>query len=180
MDLKFDWTSKIFGPKIFLGLNIFGPKIILDLKFAWTQNFVGPKFFGPKILLDTKTFWTQNFFWPTIVLDTIFFGHKLFWTQNFFGHKSFCGEKKILTQNFFGHKFFLYPKLLNPRFFGPAGRTSWTDQLDRAAGQTSSLYFKPWPVRIFEDWPFSLNIVAASESDEGLVYAPIIQYIKPR
>ena len=25
------------------------------------------------------------------------------------------------------------------------------------------------PVRIFEDWPFSLYIVAASESDEGLV-----------
>ena len=56
---------------------------------------------------------------------------------------------------------------------GPAGRTSWTDQLadqlDRPAGRTSSFYLKPWPVRIFEDFPFSLYIVAASESDEGLV-----------
>ena len=52
---------------------------------------------------------------------------------------------------------------------GPAGRTSWTNQLDGPAGQTSSFYLKPWPVRIFEDYPFSLYIVAASESDEGLV-----------
>ena len=52
---------------------------------------------------------------------------------------------------------------------GPAGRTSWTDQLDRPAGRTSSFYLKPWPVRIFEGFPFSLYIVAASESDEGLV-----------
>ena len=36
---------------------------------------------------------------------------------------------------------------------GLAGRTSWTDQL----------FFS-------EDFPFSLYIVAASESDEGLVY----------
>ena len=55
---------------------------------------------------------------------------------------------------------------------GPAGRTSWTDQLDGPAGQTSSFYLKPWPVRIFEDFPFSLYIVAASESDEGLVFCP--------
>ena len=54
---------------------------------------------------------------------------------------------------------------------GPAGRTSWTNQLDRPAGQTSSFYLKPWPVRIFVDFPFSLYIVAASESDEGLVYS---------
>ena len=53
---------------------------------------------------------------------------------------------------------------------GPAGRISWTDQLDGLAGQTSSFYLKPWPVRIFEDLPFSLHIVAASESDEGLVH----------
>merc|ERR1719347_85675 len=52
---------------------------------------------------------------------------------------------------------------------GPAGRTSWTDQLDGPAGQTSSFYLKPWPVCIFKDFPFSLYIVAASESDEGLV-----------
>ena len=52
---------------------------------------------------------------------------------------------------------------------GPAGQTSWTDQLDGPAGQTSSFYLKPWPVRILEDYPFSLYIVAASESDEGLV-----------
>ena len=51
----------------------------------------------------------------------------------------------------------------------PVVRTSWTDQLDRSSGRTSSLYLKPWPVRIFEDSPFSLYIVAASESDEGLV-----------
>ena len=54
-----------------------------------------------------------------------------------------------------------------------AGRISWTDQLDgpadRPAGQTSSFYLKPWPVRIFKDFPFSLYIVAATESDKGLV-----------
>ena len=44
------------------------------------------------------------------------------------------------------------------------------DQLDRPAGQTSSFYLKPWPVCIFEDFPFRLYIVAASESDEGLVF----------
>ena len=53
---------------------------------------------------------------------------------------------------------------------GPAWQTSWTNQLDGPAGQTSSFYLKPWPVRIFEDYPFSLYIVAASESDEGLVF----------
>ena len=54
---------------------------------------------------------------------------------------------------------------------GPAGQTSLTNQLDGPAGQTSSFYLKPWPVRIFEDYPFSLYIVAASESDEGLVFS---------
>ena len=36
---------------------------------------------------------------------------------------------------------------------GPAGRTSWTEKLDRPgpAGWTSSLYLKPWLVRLFED-----------------------------
>ena len=51
----------------------------------------------------------------------------------------------------------------------PAGQTSWTDQLDRPAGRTSPFYFKPWPVRILKDFPFSLYIVAAFESDKGLV-----------
>ena len=51
----------------------------------------------------------------------------------------------------------------------PAGQTSWTDQLDGPAGRTSSFYLKPWPVCIFEDFLFSLYIVTASESDEGLV-----------
>ena len=41
---------------------------------------------------------------------------------------------------------------------------------DRPAGRTSSVYLKPWPVCIFKDLCFSLYIVAASESDEGLVY----------
>ena len=53
---------------------------------------------------------------------------------------------------------------------GSASRTSWTDQPDGPAGRTSSFYLKPWPVRIFKDFPFSSYIVAASESDEGLVY----------
>ena len=44
------------------------------------------------------------------------------------------------------------------------------DHLDRTAGRTSSFYLKPWPVRIFEDFPYSLYIVAASESDEGFVW----------
>ena len=52
---------------------------------------------------------------------------------------------------------------------GPDGWTSWTDQLDGSAGRTSSLSLNPWPVRIFKDFPFSLYIVLASESDEGLV-----------
>ena len=56
----------------------------------------------------------------------------------------------------------------------PAGRTSWTDQLDGPAGQTSSFYLKPWPVGIFEDFPFSLYIVAASESDKGLVFMCLV------
>ena len=51
---------------------------------------------------------------------------------------------------------------------GPAGQTRWTDRLDRPAGRTIYLYLKPWPVRIFKEWPFSVYIVAASESDEGL------------
>ena len=50
----------------------------------------------------------------------------------------------------------------------PVGRTSWTDQMDGPAEWTSSLYLKPWPVCIFEDWCFS--IVAATESDKGLVF----------
>ena len=57
---------------------------------------------------------------------------------------------------------------------GPAGRTRWTNQLDGPAGQTSSFYLKPWPVRIFEDFPFSLYIVEASESDEGLVFLGLL------
>ena len=44
------------------------------------------------------------------------------------------------------------------------------DQLDRQAEQTSSFYLKPWPVLIFEDFPFSWYIVAASESEEALVF----------
>ena len=40
-----------------------------------------------------------------------------------------------------------------------------SDQLDRPV----LFILKPWPVRIFEDSPFSLYIVADSESDEGLV-----------
>ena len=56
---------------------------------------------------------------------------------------------------------------------GIAGQISWTDQLDGSAGQTSSLYLKPWPVRIFEDSPLSLYVVAASESDEGLVFKQV-------
>ena len=56
---------------------------------------------------------------------------------------------------------------------GPAGRTSWTDQFDGPAGRISradQFSLKPWPVHIFEDWPFSLYIVAACKSDESLVY----------
>ena len=30
--------------------------------------------------------------------------------------------------------------------------------LDRPAGRTSSLYLKPWPFRIFKDWPFSFRV----------------------
>ena len=40
----------------------------------------------------------------------------------------------------------------------------------RSAGRISYLYLKPWPVRLFKDWPFSFYIVAAFKSDEGLVF----------
>ena len=46
---------------------------------------------------------------------------------------------------------------------------------DRPAGRTSSLYLKPWPVRTFKDWHLRLYIVAASESDEGLVLNQYLQ-----
>ena len=46
----------------------------------------------------------------------------------------------------------------------PARWISYSDQLVGSAG-----HLKPKPVRIFEDSPVSLYIVAASESDEGLV-----------
>ena len=59
----------------------------------------------------------------------------------------------------------------------PARQISWTNQLDEPAGRTSwtdqFFYLKPWPVPIFEDSPFSLYIVAASESDEGLVFSHV-------
>ena len=52
-----------------------------------------------------------------------------------------------------------------------------TDQLDRPSGRTSYFYLKPWPVRIFKDFPLSLYIVAASESDEGLVLTRSMRFI---
>ena len=52
---------------------------------------------------------------------------------------------------------------------GSASQTSWTDQLDRPAGCASSFYLKPWPIRIFKEFSFSLYIVAASESNEVLL-----------
>ena len=48
---------------------------------------------------------------------------------------------------------------------------------DRPAGRTSSLYLKPWPVRTFKDWHLSLYIVAASESDEGLILNKVPSYL---
>ena len=53
---------------------------------------------------------------------------------------------------------------------GPARQTSWTDQLGEPVGRTSSKFLKPWPVCIFEDWRFSLYIVAAFESDKDPIY----------
>ena len=50
-----------------------------------------------------------------------------------------------------------------------ASRITYTGLLDRPAGRTNSIYLKPWPVCIFEDWLFSLFIVTYSESNEGLV-----------
>ena len=52
----------------------------------------------------------------------------------------------------------------------PARWISWTDQLNGSAGGTSSLYLKLWPVPIFKVKPFSLYVVAGSESDDGLVF----------
>ena len=56
---------------------------------------------------------------------------------------------------------------------GSARRISLTSVLERPAGWTSSLYLNPFPVRIFEDWPFSLYIVASPESDERLVFKDV-------
>ena len=55
------------------------------------------------------------------------------------------------------------------QIYGSASQTSWTDQF---------FFLKPWPIRIFEDLPFSLYFGAASESDEGLdrLAADHIQY----
>ena len=53
---------------------------------------------------------------------------------------------------------------------GVGGWCWWVvDQVDGSAGRISFFYLKPWPVRIFEDFLFSLYIVAASESDQGIV-----------
>ena len=43
--------------------------------------------------------------------------------------------------------------------------------LERPAGWTSSLYLKSWPIRLFEDLPFSLYVFAASESDKAIFYS---------
>ena len=57
---------------------------------------------------------------------------------------------------------------------GPAGRTSWTNQLDEPAGRTSwtdqFFLFEALASSHIRRFPFSLYIVAASESDEGLVW----------
>ena len=62
---------------------------------------------------------------------------------------------------------------------GSAGQTSWTDQLDRPAGQTSwtdqFVLFEALASSLIQRFPFSLHIVAASESDEGLVYLQAIR-----
>ena len=56
---------------------------------------------------------------------------------------------------------------------GSAGQTSWTDQLDGPAGQTSwtdqFVLFEALASSLIRRFLFSLYIVAASESDEGLV-----------
>ena len=39
-------------------------------------------------------------------------------------------------------------------------------------------YLKTWPVCIFKDFPFSLYIVAASESNEGLVLGYLVFKVK--
>ena len=56
---------------------------------------------------------------------------------------------------------------------GSAGQTSWTDQLDRPAGLISWMdqfvLFEALASSLIRRFPFSLYIVAASESDEGLV-----------
>ena len=117
--------TKLSGPNIFGGLNLFGPKVTLS-KFHLDQNIVGPKFFwnnffflpifNPKFVRTQnwsapKNFWAPNlldpiyslfdFFLPKIVLDRVFF-----WTRHFFGVKNF------LVSKFFGVKFF------GPNFFG--------------------------------------------------------------
>ena len=55
----------------------------------------------------------------------------------------------------------------------PAGQTSWTDQLDGPAGQTTwtdqFFLFEALTSLLIQRFSFSLYIVAASESDKGLV-----------
>ena len=47
---------------------------------------------------------------------------------------------------------------------GSARQTSWTDQFSISEA-------------LLEDWPFSLYIVAASESDEGLGLSALLYYV---
>ena len=66
---------------------------------------------------------------------------------------------------------------------GPAGRTSWTDQLDGPAGQTSwtdqFFLFEALASLLIRRFSLSLYIVAASESDEGLLFL-LINVLEPQ
>ena len=98
--------TKLFGPNIFGGWNIFRPKELrsqfLLLKIFWSQFLFWPNFFYPKLFLTqflpTFYFWPK-FFWPKIFWIH-FFLTKTFWSKNSFWPKFFC------TQVFFALKFF--------------------------------------------------------------------------
>ena len=92
--------TKLFGPNIFGGWNIFRPKELrsqfLLLKIFWSQFLFWPNFFYPKLFL------TQ--FLPTFFFNPNFFDPK------FFGSTFF-------NQNFLIQKFFLTQIFLHPSFF---------------------------------------------------------------
>ena len=128
--------TKLYGPNIFLGLNLFGPKknisqVHLDQLFFGTKKFsvltqkyflpnffeptfIQPKLFQSEILLDPKLL-TQILFAYKICL-TPFFGSKMFFDHNVLD-TIFLDPLFFPFLNFLDHNFF-FTQIFWPIFFG--------------------------------------------------------------